>query len=142
MLPNVEKLSVSRDSIEALSGTTSFLKLPLFCNIAELDLNLGMPIKLFNEYEELQTLLRNSPCLRVLRFQYNPEGHGDQWHYWERRTICNKNIVATSCKQHQCWINFRCYWFSFDLDDKRYRIKKVRGVGQAYLKVSQEVNVL
>ncbi|XLT37851.1 hypothetical protein HN873_069143 [Arachis hypogaea] len=69
MLPNVEKLSVSRDSIEALSGTTSFLKLPLFCNIAELDLNLGMPIKLFNEYEELQTLLRNSPCLRVLRFQ-------------------------------------------------------------------------
>ncbi|KAL4357929.1 hypothetical protein AHAS_Ahas09G0235800 [Arachis hypogaea] len=68
MFPNVEKLSMSKTSIMALSRTTSLLgQLPLFCNLAELVLDPLSSIEL--SYAALLTLLRNSPCLQVIKFQ-------------------------------------------------------------------------
>ncbi|MED6168716.1 hypothetical protein PIB30_014181 [Stylosanthes scabra] len=70
MLPNVEKLSMSGTSIKALSRTRSLLgQLPLFCNLAELALDLDRYSSIKLSYLALLTLLQNSPCLQVLKFQ-------------------------------------------------------------------------
>ncbi|XLU32526.1 hypothetical protein S245_068592 [Arachis hypogaea] len=173
MLPNVEKLSISGDSIEALSERMSF-RLPLFCNLGELDLNLGKPIKLFNGYEELLTLLRNSPCLRVLRFQvvtsFGPESsllftNWKNFHLlnvfltiqgavsldkrdanciFDPLPVCFSTTLKTieisgiTGKEEELFaieillqaasvldkLCIKCYWFSFDLNDKGIGLKR------------------
>ncbi|QHO35815.1 hypothetical protein HN51_029233 [Arachis hypogaea] len=154
MIPNVEKLSISADSIEALSESMSF-RLPLFCNLGELDLDLSKPVELFNLYEELLILLRNSPCLRVLRFQGEVSlAKEDANFIFDPLPVCFSTTLKTieisgiTGKEEELFaieillqaasvldkLCIKCYWFSFDLNDKRIGLKRSEELYKRILK--------
>ncbi|XLR45119.1 hypothetical protein S83_029779 [Arachis hypogaea] len=145
MFPNVEKLSMSKTSIMALSRTTSLLgQLPLFCNLAELVLDPLSSIEL--SYAALLTLLRNSPCLQVIKFQGGLSlAKGDANCIFDPLPVC---FMALLEKKDELFaikillqaasvldkLRISCYWFSFDLDDRRIGLKRTKELCKQILK--------
>ncbi|RYQ93851.1 hypothetical protein Ahy_B09g100079 isoform C [Arachis hypogaea] len=154
MLPNVEKLSMSETSIMALSRTTSLLgQLPLFCNLAELVLDPLSSIEL--SYAALLTLLRNSPCLQVIEFQGGLSlAKGDANCVFDPLPVCFSTtlkmieINGITGKKDELFaikillqaasvldkLRISCYWFSFDLDDRRIGLKRTKELCKQILK--------
>ncbi|MED6173871.1 hypothetical protein PIB30_063724 [Stylosanthes scabra] len=154
MIPNMEKLTMSETSIMVLSRTTSLLgQLPLFCNLAELVLDPLSSIEL--SYAALLALLRNSPCLQVIKFKGGLSlAKDDENCIFDPLPLCFSTTLKTieingitGKKDELCAIKIllqaasvldklciQCYWHSFDLDDNDIGLKMSKELYKQILK--------
>ncbi|XP_027366393.1 F-box/LRR-repeat protein At3g26922-like isoform X2 [Abrus precatorius] len=98
-LSNVERLSISEIALLAIDSTASLLGyLPLFCNLAELEVSgAASPIRL--SCEAMLTILRNSPCLQVVHFHMGgvslPKNCANNNHIMDPLPVCFKTNLKT-----------------------------------------------